>query len=317
MSYRRAIILAFVTLLWVTQICAANESIGTTGFNFLRVTYSARAAGMANSFTGQADDIETLFFNPAGLPQLASTMVATSYLNYFEGFQGGSLLFAKPAAEGLSYGFYLQYLGNQSITRTIVDDSGEFIGTAGTFGANDLLIGVSGGVSIHEFLNLGASVKYIYESLDDYSASAAAVDLSLLHQTMNENLKVGITLRNIGRQVTYYTAAKYREKLPTQFTIGFNYQLPDRFNANLDIVKPFDHDFSGRIGFEYRVHPMFSLRAGFDSRADDWRMGGDYDILSGLSTGFGCYLKQYELNYGISSYGDLGLVNQISLKYNF
>ncbi len=317
MRTNKIIICAVVLILGTTILNAANDNSGTTGFNFLRVTYSARVGGMANAFTGQADGIEALVYNPAGLPQLTGLSLATSYINYFEGFQGGSLLFANSTGDGISYGISAQYLGNQSITKTLVDEHGEYLGTAGTFGANDLLVAFSGGYYIHEHLNIGASVKYIYESIDEYSASAAAFDLALLHQTMNEDFKIGATLKNIGTQLTYYTAANYKETLPTQLIVGFNYTWQDRLNANLDIVRPFDHDFSGRLGLEYRAHQILTLRAGFDTRSDDWRMGGDYDVISGLSAGAGFYLKQYELNYGISSYGDLGIVNQISLKYIF
>lgn len=306
-----------IVMLGVPKLQAGHDKAGTTGFNFLRVTYSPRAAGMANAYTAQSDDLEALFFNPAGLPQLKSRAVSTSYINYFEGFQGGSVAFAAPFGEHLTTGILIQYLGNNSIPRTLVNEQNEYLGTAGSFGANDFIVGLAGGYDVHEFLNLGASLRYIHQTIDDYSASALVVDLAVMHQTMNENLRVGATLRNLGKQVSYYTSAKYNEKLPTQLSVGFNYSLHESITANIDIIKPFDQEFSGRVGLEYRAHPMLALRTGFNSRADDWRMGGDYDFLSGLSAGFGCFFRQYELNYAISSYGDLGMVNQVSLKYFF
>jgi hypothetical protein len=301
----------------IPQNLSAHEDVGTTGFNFLRVIYSARATALGNAYTAMSDDTDAVFFNPAGLPNARSKGIATTYMNYFEGFQGGSVVYISPSQERLSFGIFAQYLGNQSITRTMVDEQGEYMGTAGTFGANDIVVGFASGYYIHEFLNLGASIRYISESLEDYSASAAVIDLGVLHQTMNENLKVGVTLKNVGTQITYYTATKYREKMPTQVTVGFNYRFHEKFVGNLDILKPLDNDFSGRIGLEYRLHPILTLRTGFDTRTDDWKMGGDYDFFSGLSGGFGINYNNYELNYGITSYGDLGLVNQITLKYLF
>ncbi|MBW6515498.1 MAG: PorV/PorQ family protein [Candidatus Cloacimonetes bacterium] len=317
MNNKKLIVCLIIAAISLSLLHAANEDIGTKGFNFLRLFYSARAGGMANAYTGQADDSDALFFNPAGLPQLTKMMVSTSYINYFEGFQGGSVVFAYPRRDRFAFGLYAQYLGNQGITRTLVDNLGEYLGTAGTFGATDLIVGASTGLYVHEMLNLGVGVKFIYQSIDDYSASAVAVDLALFHQTMNDHVSVGVTLRNFGKQLTYFTSSKYDEKMPTQLTVGFNYNPNEKLNANLDIVKPFEQDFFGRLGAEYQVHPMLTLRAGFNSRADDWRMGGDFDFLSGLSAGFGCYLRQYEINYSISSFGDLGLVNQVSLKYTF
>ena len=277
--------LIILVLSW-TLLNAANENVGTTGFNFLRVSYSARAAGMGNAFTGQADDLNAVFFNPAGLPLLNTKSIATSYINYFEGFQGGSVVFVVPRQDRFAYGIFAQYLGNQNITRTLVDDQGEYLGTAGTFGANDIIVGFAGGIYVHEMLNIGASIRFIYESIDEYSASAAVVDAGVYHQTVNDNLRVGVTLRNVGKQITYYTSSKYEEKMPTQITVGFNYDLHERLDANLDISKPLDQDFSGKIGLEYKAHQILTLRTGFNTRADDWRMGGDYDFLSGLSAGW-------------------------------
>ena len=319
-SYLSTIFLLIVLLcgtIAIPQNLSANEDIGTTGFNFLRVIYSARAAALGNAYTAMSNDSDGVFFNPAGLPNARTKELATTYMNYFEGFQGGSVVFISPSQERLAFGIFAQYLGNQSITRTLVDEQGDYLGTAGTFGAYDIVVGFAGGYYIHEHLNLGASVRYINESLDDYSASAAVIDLGLLHQTMNENLIVGVTLRNIGKQITYFTASKYEEKMPTQVTVGFNYLFHEKLVGNLDILKPLDNDFFGRVGLEYSVHPILSLRAGFDSRTGDWKMGGDYDFFSGLSGGFGINYNNHELNYGLSSYGDLGLVNQVSLKYLF
>lgn len=317
MKNRKLIAGLGIFILSLSILCAAHEDAGTTGFNFLRVNFTPRAAGMANAFTGQADDYQAVFFNPAGLPQLTSRTVTTSYINYFEGFQGGSVVYASPAGENFAFGTFIKYLGSQSITRTIVDEQGEYLGTAGTFGANDIVVGFAGGYYIHEYLNIGGSIRFIHESIDEYSASAAVIDVSLLHQTTNENLQVGVALRNFGTQLTYYTENEYEEDIPLQITVGFHYRIHEKWNGNLDIYKPFENDFSGMIGLEYQAHEVLTLRSGFNSRADDWRMGGDYDFFSGLSAGFGVVHRQYELNYGISSFGDLGIVNQVSLKYSF
>ena len=106
MSVKRYIISLIFVFLSIILLNADDENIGTTGFNFLRVYYSTRAAGMANAFTGQADDVEAVFYNPAGLPQLTSKVISTSYINYFEGFQGGSIVFAYPGKDRFSFGVF-------------------------------------------------------------------------------------------------------------------------------------------------------------------------------------------------------------------
>lgn len=317
MKHNKIVLIILIVLVSLGLNLYGSENAGTTGFNFLRVTYSARAAGLANTFTGIADDADAVFYNPAGFPQIAGKSFSTSYINYFEGFQGGAAAYVFPHGENMFYGAFVQYLGNQDIPKTLVDEQGNYLGTSGTFGANNIVFGFSGSRFIHEMLNIGASVKFIYEGIDEYSASAVAFDAGLLHHTTNENLKVGVTLKNIGKQLTYHTSTKYEEDLPTTFTIGFHYFPQEKFNAALDINKPLDHKFSVRLGVEYRIHEYLALRSGYNSRSQDWKAGGDYEALSGLSFGTGFFWRDYILDYAISSYGDLGFVNQISLKYHF
>ncbi|RLC52781.1 MAG: hypothetical protein DRZ79_00580 [Candidatus Cloacimonadota bacterium] len=295
---------------------AINESAGTKGFQFLKLNFSARAVGMGNAYTALSDDASAVFFNPAGLIQVKSKEIATTYMSYFEGIQSGSLVFVFPKSKTRTLAVFTQYL-TANETRELQDEDGNYSGSAGTFGMSDLIIGVSDSRLINNILNIGFNIKYVRESLDDNSASALVFDVSVLHQTAHKNLKVGVALKNIGRQLTYFTNSKYKEGLPTVFDVGFRFHPDRRLFIVFDLIKPLDGDFAGNIGTEYQIHKMFALRAGYKSNATDWRIGGDYEILSGMSFGVGFNWKRYNVDYAIVSYGDLGLVNQISLKYKF
>ena len=126
-------------------------------------------------------------------------------------------------------------------------------------------------------------------------------------------------MRNIGKQLSYYTDSEYEEEMPTTFTVGLSFHPNHKLYTTVDIYKPLDNDIFGRIGVEYKLHPVLALRAGYKTNASDWATGGDYDIFSGISFGTGFNLNKYNLNidYAIVSYGDLGFVNQISIKYLF
>lgn len=314
---RALTIIAAVILVTLSGSLFGNDNKGTTGFNFLRVAYSARAAALANSYIGLSDDANAVFFNPAGLVQISGRSFSSTYINYFEGFHGGAAIYSMPIQEHTQIAFFSQFLGTGSITRTEVDQFGQFTGSDGTFGANNLIFGVSGGRFIHEMLNIGVTGKVIREQLDDHSATAVAADLSILHQTTNEKLIVGVALQNIGTQLTYHTSEKYDEGMPSGAAVGFRYFPHEQLTAVLDIRKPFDHDFAAGAGVEYSVHPTLDLRLGYDTRGSDWQAGGDLDFLSGFSTGLGFTRGSYVVDYAVSSYGDLGIVNQVSLSYLF
>jgi len=299
-------------------LIAENENAGTSGFTFLKVNYSARAAAMGNAYTGLSNDADAVFFNSAGLVQIDSPQASVTYMSYLDGINCGSAVYAYPVNDKTSLAVFAKGL-SATEDRTIADEMGQYAGTDGTFGMSDFIFGISAARFIIDMLDVGINVKFIQESLDANSASAVVFDAGIMHQSTNENLKVGIAIRNIGKQLTYYTDDEYEEIMPTTLTVGFNYHPKEKLYAIVDIYKPLDNDIFGRFGLEYQAHTMLALRAGYKTNASDWATGGDNEIFSGISFGTGFDLSKYglKMDYAIVSYGDLGFVNQISVKYLF
>jgi len=314
---KKNLILIMIILLSVF-LAAENENAGTSGFTFLKVNYSARAAAMGNAYTGLSNDADAVFFNPAGLVQIESPQASLTYMSYIDGINCGSAVYAYPINDKTSLAVFAKGL-SATEDRTIADEMGQYAGIDGTFGMSDFIFGIGAARFILDMLDIGINAKFIQESLDDNSASAVVFDAGIMHQSTNENLKIGIAIRNIGKQLTYYTDDEYEEIMPTTLTAGFNYHPKDKLYATVDIYKPLDNEIFGRIGLEYQVHPILALRAGYKTNASDWATGGDKDFLSGISFGTGFDLNKYNLimDYAIVSYGDLGFVNQISVKYLF
>jgi len=306
------ILLLFVIL----NLNSLDGNAGTSGFSFLKVKYSARAAALGSAFTGLADDASAVFYNPAGLVQVRDQEIQATYMNYLDGINCGSLVYVRPLSEKFTLAGFAKFL-TASETRTLADASGNYLGTAGEFGVSDLLVGISVSRFINNIINLGVNIKYIRESLDDETGTAVACDISLLHQTTNKDLKIGISYQNIGTQITYFTDSEYEEKLPRILNVGFNYHPHERLYLLLDIVKPAELDYSGKIGIEYGIYEQFCLRGGYRTNSSDWRNGGDQEMLAGISLGAGFEYRSYKIDYAINSYGDLGFVNQISLSYIF
>ena len=305
-------------LLFSVLLIAENENAGTSGFTFLKVNYSARASAMGNAYTGLSNDADAVFFNPAGLVQVNSPQASLTYMSYLDGINCGSAVYVYPTNEKTSLAVFAKGL-SATEDRTIADEMGQYEETSGTFGMSDFIFGISAARYLLDILDVGINVKFIQESLDDKSASAVVFDAGIMHQSTNEHIKVGIAIRNIGKQLTYYTNNEYEEVMPTTLTVGFNYHPNEKFYTTVDIYKPLDNEIFGKIGIEYKIHPMLALRTGYKTNASDWATGGENDFLSGMSFGTGFDLNKYNLimDYAIVSYGDLGFVNQISVKYLF
>ena len=302
-----------ITLLLCVGLMAENDDIGTTGFAFLKTNYSARAAAMADAYTGLSNDANAVFFNTAGLGQLTGKQASVSYMNYFDEIQTGSAVYAIPLNPKTSIATFLKYM-NGNGTRTLSNAAGDYLGTSGTFGFSNTVVGFGASRYINDMLHLGVNVKFLLDILDNNTASGIATDLSLIHQTTNKNLKLGVAIKNLGKQISSYTDSNYTENFPNIICVGFSYHPDEKLFATLDIYKPQAADFSGKIGLEYQLHPLLALRGGYKTNAADWKAGGDAEIFSGISMGMGLNWQKYIFDYAVISGGDLGLLNSITIS---
>ena len=66
--YGMVVFLSCLPVLWQTGSLYASGP-GTTGAEFLKIRIGARASALAGAFTAISDDVNGLFWNPAGLSQ--------------------------------------------------------------------------------------------------------------------------------------------------------------------------------------------------------------------------------------------------------
>ncbi|MBC8525798.1 MAG: PorV/PorQ family protein [Candidatus Cloacimonetes bacterium] len=311
----KAILCIVIVLLFVQPIFAINSNAGTSAFNFLKIPIGPRGSAMANAFQGLSDDELAPFWNPAGLPQVKNKKLEITYLNYFVGFNGGAASFVLPLSEKSTMAIFSKFVGVGDIPKTDIapDDPDDYI-ELGTYGTYDVLLGLSYGEILSEILNWGINIKFISETIDEYSSQAIAVDICILHQTPNPKLKIGIVAKNFGKQLTKFDSEQ--EKLPLFFAVGFAYHMNNGV-LTFDLNKPLENDFYGAFGFETNIRDNLILRVGYRSNARDWNVGSKIDFLSGISAGFGFGWKEYHFDYAINSFGELGFIHQLSVGYNF
>jgi hypothetical protein len=311
------ILLTLLLLISLAPLAAQSEAAGTTGFDTLKLIYSARTTAMGGAVTGLSGNTAALNFNPAAILRAPHRSVTATVFNHFVGSAGGSVDYVYPRDTFVAYGASMRYWNSGSMDRTEISDSGELIETGESFGAQSLVASVSMARFISLSLDLGASAKFIFDSIDDANASALMFDLGLLHHTVNENVKVGLSLRNIGMQTSYFSESEYKERLPVTYNAGLSLRLSPELISALDIGKAGGENIIVRLGMEYSLYPSLALRAGFKSNAGDYHMGSFLGYSGGGSLGLGWKTGDFDLDYALSSYGDLGFINQISLNYNF
>jgi hypothetical protein len=304
---KKSIFLIIVVLISL-NVFAINKDAGTATFSFLKIKYSAKASAMGNAFTGMISNGEVVFYNPASLYYTKINTITSTYINYIDGFNGGSAVYTFKI-NNKRIAVFTQFLTSEEIDKTIVDQYGNYAGNDGTFVSSDILIGCSYSSDFSKSVKLGGNLKYLYESIDVSKEHIIVADFSMIHQTPNPLLKVGASIQNIR------ISSSNSEKSPIVLNAGLSYHPNKQSFYNFDIYRPYYGDLSVNIGTEYMINNYLTLRGGYKTNSSDWKLGGRMDFTSGLSLGFGTSWKRFILDYAAISYGDLGLTNQVSISY--
>ena len=304
---RAAIRLALAaSLLPAAQAHAVADNAGTTGFGFLKVGVGARASALG-AYTAVSGDLESTAWNPAGLCDVGSRAASMSLTRYLVDTEAGFLGLALPHGERM-WALSVNYFTYGELDRTDADGAVD-----GTFGAFDVATAVTASQRLwHGRLTLGASLKAVYSSIDDYTSDAYAVDLGLLTRGPVPGMALGASIANLGTVRSGYTRG-YEDSLPVLLRAGVSHR-PAHFPVPMllaaDVTVPNDNDPYATFGAEIRVAGGLYVRPGYSLQQG----GPDGNEAMGLSTGAGLVLKGMRLDYAFASYPGLGDVHRVSIS---
>jgi hypothetical protein len=285
-----------------------NSSAGTSGFSFLKINVGGRAVAMGGAYTGLADDEASLYYNPAGIAGLEEPRFIAEYHDYFAGMQSGFGGYMKPVGLDKVAAVYISYLNYGEFTQT--DRAGN---VEGTFGGSDMLIAGTFAWRRSYQLYLGATAKFIYEKIQDYTATGLAVDIGLRYQSDRGRYAGGLLVQNLGTQLSSLGEGE-KDGLPTTFRAGFSGK-PKGMNSVLtaDLIVPMDNDLQVAFGVEYfNLKPLF-LRMGWNSFGSNFRTDYSDNGLAGLSFGIGLEYKSLQFSYSMTPAADLGDSHRITV----
>ena len=298
---------------------------GTSAAEFLQMGYGARPIGFGEAFVPVANDVSALYYNPAGLayPALSDSK---SSAGPYEILTAQSLLVQDINMTQLGFvtrpfGVSMTYLSlgkiEQRTTETATPDS--------TGGASDMALGFS---YAHKFGGTGVGVtgKYIREAILNYSASAFALDVGVLHHFESQPLSFGADLSNLGSPIRFIDQSY---PLPTTLSFGAAYGLtkdfPHALVAQIDLPSNGSPDL--RLGVEYRGFGPIALRAGYRTYPADQRTAALGTTLGstasgitdfyGMSLGAGLRTKLGDIDFAMIPYGELGTAYRMSYSCNF
>ncbi|MDD3043981.1 MAG: PorV/PorQ family protein [Candidatus Delongbacteria bacterium] len=253
----------------------AQDKAGTAGMTFLKMDVSARATALAGSFIGLSDDASCLYYNPSGMMNLKNMEFAASYNMYAADVQYTYMAGTYPLPMlNASAGVQVAYLttGDMDETTPLNPE-----GTGRTFGASDLMIGLSYAQMLTPKFYVGGTLKMINENLADESVFVLAGDVGTYYNTGWRSLIFGMSIRHFGSNFTYLDEDS---PLPMLFVFGVSYTaMDDGVNKIVTLAEaahPSDNSEYVTLGCEYSYNDMFFARIGRKIDNDEyWIMKDD------------------------------------------
>ncbi len=262
------------------------DRVGQAGANELLINPWARSSGMHSLNQASTRGLEAMRLNVGGLAFTRSTEVVLASSRWMSGSDITLTAFGLSQALGESgvLGINVTSMSFGEISRTTTETPDA--GTGGTFKPSYSNIGIAYSKSFSESIHGGVLIRIISHSISDVSASGVAFDTGIQYVTgENDQVKFGISLRNVGTPMTFkgdglyqaadnpvdqsltYASRVEKYELPSLLHIGGAYDFYIGDNNRLTLAanftsNSFRNDFFGG-GLEYAFREVFMLRAGY------------------------------------------------------
>lgn len=324
-------ILSTVFLLTALSAGSVNAQ-GEATSGCLIIPPSARANAMGQSYVAIADDATSLWWNPAGMAFIGSSvdlmhsqLVPDLASDVFYEYIGGTYVLEGFAVIGAS----IQYLSYGKWEAT--DQVGQELGIASSY---EVAPTIGGAIKITDAIALGMNLKFVYIDLapdwatvegEEGVGHSVAVDMGALWKIPDftlmgykvSNMNLGVCVSNIGPSVTYRNRDQ-AAPLPRNLRVGMAYtpisSEVSRFTVAADINRPmveWERSNTYHVGGEFVYSDLIVGRAGYVHDKDGDIIAGTYGL------GF-IFNKRVKVDYAnVPQASDLARVHRWSLGITF
>ena len=323
-----AITIAVVSLLGGQTVMAR---LGGAGTQFLAMGGGARAVGMGGAYTAVGGDLESVFWNPAGIAYLEGMAVGFTHTMLYADMSLEDVAFATPAMDGVFALSGLAFLSGEieETTEEMPDGTGE------KFTANSFALTMSYARMMTDKFSAGVSLRFVRESLGEVGAGNWGFDLGGTYAVGFGNLRLGFAVANFGpdmkltgdrlesdwvdpevediqnRDVSVSLNAE-PYPMPMTFRAGAAYDVLSGANGvltlSVDGLHPVDQDELLGLGMQYCYNERYFLRGGYNTMNNmEWTVGGGVRLLTGGSN--------MCLDYCYQSHEYLDAVHRIAVAF--
>ncbi|GAB4141756.1 MAG: hypothetical protein Fur0015_11270 [Ignavibacteriales bacterium] len=270
-------------------LAQGTSKSGTTAAQFLKIGIGPRAIGMGSAFTATANDLSSIYWNPAGLSSNYSTDAMFNHTNWIADVGYDFAGFSTNVSGVGTMGAFVSVL--KSIDGMMVRTVESPEGTGERFDAGGMSIGLSFARELTDNFSIGFNAKYIREYIWNESATGFALDAGVLYKinVLNE-LRLGASISNFGTKMKLDGRDLVEVKqvgeagqgnlinsviqieewdLPLLFRVGVASDLIKsdafRLTTAIDAVHPNDHTEYLNLGSEFSWNEILFFRVGYNS----------------------------------------------------
>ncbi len=325
------VVVLTITLLFsgAQSFAEPHDGAGTVGAAFLKHEPGSRPVGMGGAFTGLANDINTIFWNPAGLTSVHTRELTAMQHFWIADISNQSIGYAQ-RNNRIVWGASLVGSFPEIERRVAATQEPDSTVTIGGFAT-----GLSLAYPLSNNASVGGTAKFISQQLDIQNVYGVAADLGIILQMLEDHLGIGITIQNAG---LFFESSDRDDNLPDDslplaLRAGFAYRTwkqveeeaenamppPELWTLVADVNLPLIDAYpSFHVGVERWFYDTVAARIGY-------RLSQNDNPSDGLSIGFGVRKRgldslaniDFQFDYAFVPDADLGHSHRISVITRF
>ena len=346
-------VLKFVFII-LTPLLMASQSTRKYSNEFLNIGVDASALGMSNAVVASSDDVNSGYWNPAGLVHLEDSEAAIMHSSYFANIANYNYIaFAMPLDDRTAVGLSLIRFGVDDIldTTKLIDQQGVInYDRINLFSAADYALTFSFARKLPvPGWNYGVNAKVIRRIIGDF-ASSWGFGLDLGIQFESNDWKFGLMARDVTTtfnawaineerlqdikdaipgqnqeepEATELTLPKLQLGMSKLFTFNYDYTLRTevdlicRFEENNDVISSSFVSINPALGLEFGYTDLVFFRAGVGNFQNELQLDNSTPLTFQPNFGVGFKYNGIYLDYAFTDIGDQSAAlysNVFSLK---
>jgi hypothetical protein len=328
------VVMVFASQLGYSQLLPnlGGQRVGISSLQFLKIGVGGRGAGLGESMVAVADDISSLYWNPAGaaLEEHNGVMIAHAewLVDMKHDFLGATYRLSPADVIGLS----IISLRTDDIP---VTTELQPFGTGDYFRYSDLAFGVTYARKMTSQFSFGTTVRYVQEDMAVLKIQTVLFDLGTYYATGLGTSRIGVAVSNFGSDVKPTgqaalldgsTVSSFQSfSPPTVFKFGFAfepYQTDEqRITTSIQLNHPNDNAEDVRFGIEYAWSDWLRLRGGLRRQVGGAWFTTNQNVSDDYSFGVGVVaplpFTTVSFDYAYTNFNALGGVHRISCSLTY